>query len=224
MNMRSKSVLTWGIVIVAVVGIVYGLIELAKTSPTNQGGAQAGTGLIPPIASSDWTEGDPNATTTLIEYGDFECPVCAVYAPVLDQLMKDFNGKIYFAYRYFPLETIHPNAALSAAAAEAAGAQGKFWQMHDLLFQDQNTWSGESPADAEKTFETYASQLGLNAGQFSADMNSATTTSKIQGDYENDLKMGLTYTPTFIVNGKIIQNPTSYDAFKQIIQQSLGGQ
>ncbi len=224
MGMKSKSALTWGIVIVAVVGIVYGLVELAKTSPANQANVQAGAGLIPPIAAADWTEGNPNASTTLIEYGDFECPVCAVYAPVLDQLMKDFNGKVYFAYRYFPLETIHPNASISAAAAEAAGVQGKFWPMHDLLFQNQNTWSGESQADAEKTFETYASQLGLNVSQFGANMSSATTTSKIQGDYENDLKLGLTYTPTFVLNGTVIQNPTSYDAFKQIIQQSLGGQ
>ncbi len=222
--MKSKSILTWGIVVVAIIGIVYGLIELAKTSPANQANVQTGSGAIPAVSASDWMKGDPNATTTLIEYGDFECPVCAVYAPVLDQLLKDFSGKLNLVYRYFPLETIHPNAAISAAAAEAAGAQGKFWPMHDLLFQNQNDWANQNQATAENTFAAYAAQLGLRADQFITNMNSATTTSKIQTDYENDVKMGLTYTPTFILNGKIIPNPTSYDAFKQVIQQAIGGQ
>lgn len=222
--MRTKSIVTWGIVIIAVVGIVYGLVELAKTSPTEQANVQAGTGSIPAVNSSDWIEGNPNASTTLIEYGDFECPVCAAYAPVLDQLLSDFNGNLRLVYRYFPLETIHPNAAVSAAAAAAAGDQGKFWEMHDMLFKNQNDWASLSNADAEKAFTTYASQLGLNVNQFVSDMNSATTTNKIQADYQNDIKMGLTYTPTFVLNGKIIQNPTSYAAFKQVIQQSLGGQ
>lgn len=222
--MKLKSFVIWGVVVIAIAGVIYGLVELAKTSPVNQANVEYGNGAIPAVTPNDWTQGDKNSSTTLIEYGDFECPVCAAYAPVLSQLQKDFNGKFLFVYRYFPLETIHPNSAISTAAAEAAGEQGKFWQMHDLLFQNQNEWVNQSQSDAEKTFVEYATELGLNTVKFETDMTSPAVMALIQSDYDNDLKMGLTYTPTFVLNGKIIQNPTSYDAFKQVLQSAIGGQ
>ena len=221
--MKLKSFLVWGIVLIAVVGIIYGLIYLAKTSPVSKENVQAGNGTIPQVTSSDWSEGNKNATTTLIEYGDFECPVCAEYAPALSELVKEFGDRMVFVYRYFPLETIHQNAALSAAAAEAAGMQGKFWEMHDLLFKNQDTWANQSASDAENTFIGFASEIGLDKNRFESDMTSGAVTSKIGNIYNDDLKMGLTYTPTFVLNGKIIQNPTSYDEFKNIIEQATSG-
>lgn len=201
--------------------IVYGLIWLAKTSPAANNNVASGAAQIPAVSAGDWQEGSTTSSVTLVEYGDFECPVCSVYAPVLDQLMKDFGNKILFAWRQFPLESIHPNAALAAAASEAAGAQGKFWEMHDLLFQNQNAWVTQSTADAEKTFAGYATKLGLDAQKFQSDMSSPSVTGKIQSDYADDLKMGLTYTPSFFLGGKLIQNPQNYDEFKQLIEQSL---
>ncbi len=222
-GMRFGRIIMWGAVVVAVAAVVYGLIWLQETSPVNRSQAVGnGNVSVPPPTAADWAEGSPSASTTLIEYGDFQCPVCSVYAPISDQLVKDFQGKLLFVYRYFPLETIHENAALSAAAAEAAGKQGKFWEMHDLLFKNQNSWADQSSADAGKTFAGYASELGLNAQEFEADMDSAAVGAKIQADYANDLKMGLSYTPTFFLDGKLIQNPQGYDEFKQLIQQSLG--
>lgn len=221
--MKLKSLLIWGVVLIAVVGVIYGLIDLAKTSPANKGNVVTGNGTIPPVAASDWSEGNKDATTTLIEYGDFECPVCAEYAPALSELVKEFGDKMIFVYRYFPLETIHQNAALSAEAAEAAGMQGKFWDMHDLLFKNQDTWANQSANDAKNTFIGFASELNLDKNKFESDMTSPAVISKIENIYNEDLKMGLTYTPTFILNGKIIQNPTSYDEFKNIIEQATSG-
>lgn len=218
--MSTKSIVVWVIVALAVIGGIYGLTYLAETSPTSQATLTGGT--IPPPTGTDWALGDPQASTTLIEYGDFECPVCAEYAPVVSQLVQDFSGKLLFIYRYFPLESIHPNAAISAAAAQAAGEQGKFWPMHDLLFKNQNAWVGLSSGDAQKTFEGYAQSLGLNVPQFTADLNATSTAALIQADYEQDLNLGLSYTPTFVLNGKIIPNPTSYNAFKQILSQAIG--
>lgn len=221
--MSVKSVVIWVAVAIAVLGGIYGLTYLAETSPAAQGGAAGNLGPIPPVTASDWSLGNPNASTTLIEYGDFECPVCSEYAPLLSQLIQQFGSQVHFVYRYFPLEMIHPNAAISAAAAQAAGEQGQFWPMHDLLFKNQNDWASQSQADAQKTFEGYAQGLGLNVAKFAADMNSASTTALIARYYNDDLKMGLGYTPTFILNGKLIQNPQSYDAFAQILQQATAG-
>ncbi len=218
--MNAKSTAIWIVVAVAVLGGIYGLTYLAETSPTGQATLTGGT--IPPPTADDWTLGNPQASTTLIEYGDFECPVCAEYAPVVSQLVQDFSGKLLFVYRYFPLESIHPNAAISAAAAQAAGEQGKFWEMHDLLFKDQNDWAPLSQADAENKFGGYARTLGLDVTKFTADMNAASTTALIAADYRNDINMGLSYTPTFILNGKLIANPQSYNAFVQVLQQAVG--
>ncbi len=218
--MNAKSTAIWIIVAVAVLGGIYGLTYLAQTSPAVQSGGNVGP--IPPVTASDWIVGNPQASTTLIEYGDFECPVCSEYAPLISQLMQQFGGNVRFVYRFFPLESIHPNAAISAAAAQAAGEQGKFWEMHDLLFKNQNDWATLSQADAEKTFDGYAQTLGLNVSKFTADMNSASTTALIAADYQNDINMGLSYTPTFILNGRLIPNPQSSNAFVQVLQQAIG--
>lgn len=219
--MNAKSTAIWIVVAVAVLGGIYGLTYLAQTSPTAQSGS-GNLGPIPPVTASDWVLGDPQASTTLIEYGDFECPVCSEYAPLISQIMQQFGGEVRFVYRFFPLESIHPNAAVSAAAAQAAGEQGKFWEMHDLLFKNQNDWAALGQTDAENIFQGYARTLGLNVQKFAADMGSASTTALIAADYENDINMGLSYTPTFILNGKLIANPQSYNAFVQVIQQAVG--
>ncbi|MCL4404127.1 DsbA family protein, partial [Patescibacteria group bacterium] len=158
--MNAKSTAIWIVVAVAVLGGIYGLTYLAQTSPTAQSGS-GNLGPIPPVTASDWVLGDPQASTTLIEYGDFECPVCSEYAPLISQIMQQFGGEVRFVYRFFPLESIHPNAAVSAAAAQAAGEQGKFWEMHDLLFKNQNDWAALGQTDAENIFQGYARTLGL---------------------------------------------------------------
>jgi len=124
-------------------------------------------------------------------------------------------------YRHFPLTQLHANAQAAAQAAQAAALQGKFWQMHDLLFENQNKWSGQSNAGARGTFETYAAGLGLDMEKFKRDRDSSAVTAKIQTDLESGAASGVTGTPTFYVNGKQMPHPQSYEQFKQAVVSAL---
>lgn len=136
---------------------------------------------------------------TLVEFSDFQCPAClAVQAP-LKEMLKKFDGKVQFVYRYFPLTQIHKNAQMSAQAAEAAGLQGKFWEMHDKLFETQNEWQGIS--DPRDIFMKYAESLGLDAARMRLDMESQAVKDAIQVDVAAAMRYSISGTPTFYVNG-----------------------
>lgn len=174
--------------------------------------------LTDTVSSADWARGDENASVVLIEYGDFQCPACASYHPFVKELEKEFSGQLKFAYRHFPLKQIHKNADISARASEAAGKQGKFWEMYDKLFENQTSWS-ESP-DAEKIFIGYATDLDLNIDLFLKDLDSEDIKNKISNDYESGIKSRVNSTPTFFLNGERIQ-PKNYDEFKQLIESEI---
>lgn len=174
---------------------------------------------MPPLSANEITFGPTNSKATLVEYADFQCPACRAYYPLVKQLNQEFNGKLHYVYRFFPLTAIHQNAIVSSEAGLAAAKQGKFLEMADLLFTNQPTW--ESSTDAESIFVGYAKQLGLNTDQFTADMHSKTTADYIQKQEDAGTNAGINATPTFFLNGKQIQNPSSYDEFKQLIQQAL---
>ncbi len=202
-----------GVVLIVAVSI-FGLIQLANAPSSTSSGP-----TVPPPSKNDISEGNPKAKVTIIEYADFECPACAAYHPLVDQLLSDFNGKIFYVYRMFPLSNIHPNALISAQAGYAAWKQGKFFQMDDLLFNGQNDWA--SLSDPRPTFIGYAKQLKLNVNLFQKDMNSQAAQQYVANSENQAISEGLNQTPTFFVNGQMIQNPTSYDQFKQIIQNAL---
>ena len=216
---RKKKLFTmlslWGfgtlLVVLAVVGLV------AFSNGTNM--PTSSSIVMPKLTSRDYTQGPIHAKVTLTEYADFECPACKAYYPVLKQLQKDYANKMLFAYRFFPLKSIHPNAINSARAGYAAGLQGKFWQMHDKLFDTQDAWAVLS--DPELTFISYAKSMGLNTTIFQKDYEAASTESIVNNAYDADVTLGLNSTPTFFLNGKLINNPTSYDEFKKIISTAL---
>ncbi len=168
------------------------------------------------IVASDQIKGDREAKIILIEYSDFQCPACAAYAPIVKQIAEEFKDSAVFVYRHFPLSQ-HKNAELAALAAEAAGKQGKFWEMHDLIFENQNEWS-ESQI-AEELFVKYATELNINIGQFKNDLISKEIKDKVKNDLRSGEKNGVNSTPTFFLNNKKIQ-PRSYDEFKQLIEAS----
>ena len=168
------------------------------------------------IVASDQIKGDREAKKILIEYSDFQCPACAAYAPIVKQIAEEFKDSAVFVYRHFPLSQ-HKNAELAALAAEAAGKQGKFWEMHDLIFENQNEWS-ESQI-AEELFVKYATELNINIGQFKNDLISKEIKDKVKNDLRSGEKNGVNFTPTFFLNNKKIQ-PRSYDEFKQLIEAS----
>lgn len=205
------------VAVVIVAGVMSGGFSATSGTPT---GFVATT--IPPITSTDWTRGNATATVSFVEYGDYECPACAATESIMKQLENDYSGRIVFVFRNFPLYAIHPDASISAQAAEAAGLQGKFWEMHDLLYAKQNEWSTTPPSDVvAKYFDGYASSLGLNVQKFDQDINSTQVTNKIQADVMSANAASVDHTPTFFVNLKQIPNPASYADFKTVLDAAL---
>lgn len=135
----------------------------------------------------------------LVEFSDFQCPACQVVQEPLAQILGKYEGKVTFVYRHFPLNTIHKNAQLAAQASEAAGMQGKFWEMHDMLFAKQAEWSGLG--DPRATFGGYAKEIGLDEQKFVADIDSQSTKDSVSMDLLAATRYRLSGTPSFFVNG-----------------------
>jgi protein-disulfide isomerase len=153
--------------------------------------------LTQPVTATDHLLGEPHAPITVVEYGDFECPTCKQAAPAVKLLLERFAGRIRFAYRHFPLEAVHPHALQAAEAAECAGAQGKFWPMHDLLFENQ------LHLDLKHLFG-YAAQLGLDLASFKAGIDDEVYRQRIREHMESGRSSHVRSTPGFFVNGTIV--------------------
>src|SRR5258708_7695839 len=135
---KHKDIIFGGVVMVAIVaGMIYLISASSNIGAPGAANNSIATGTATSVQSDDWAQGNTNAKVTVIEYADFQCPACAAYYPVVKQLTQDFGTQVKFVYRYFPLQQ-HQNGRISAHAAEAAGRQGKFWEMHDMLFLHQN--------------------------------------------------------------------------------------
>lgn len=153
------------------------------------------------ISPLDHVEGNKTASTTLIEYSDLQCPACAAYFPVVKEIAKTYGKDLAIVYRHFPLAQ-HKNALSAAKAAEAAGKQGKFWEMHDLLFPRQNDWA--NLPDPTETFTKYAQELSLDIVSFKRDINDPVLLKKINDDRASGLVAGVQATPTFFLNGEAL--------------------
>lgn len=171
------------------------------------------------ITENDHVAGNASASATLIEYSDFQCPACASYHSLVNQLKDDLGENLQIVYRHFPLRSIHDHAQLAAQASEAAANQDMFWQMHDLLFENQAFWS--TLEDPTETFLDYASELELDIDQFNADLNSQEVEEKVNTDYQSAIQAGVNSTPTFFLNGKKLSNPATYETFKSLIEAEL---
>jgi protein-disulfide isomerase len=223
MNNQPSSttrVFTW-IGFVIVIGlIIWGLVVANKKAATGgTSGAQSPTlTLLTPVSAADWMTGSTTAALKLVEYSDLQCPACQAYhEQVLKQLLAEEGSKFTLVYRHFPL-TQHLNADPAAIAAEAAGRQGKFWEMHDMLFDTQTDW--EDSKDPSPIFLGYAKTLGLDLTKFNADVSDGALRKKIEDSEAEGNKVGIYQTPTFFINGKSIDNPTSYADFKALIEKN----
>lgn len=145
------------------------------------------------------THAQGSGAVMIVEFSDFQCPACLAVQEPLKQILQKYEGKVEFVYRYFPLTTIHKNAQISAQAAEAAGLQGKFWEMHDKLFATQSVWAGI--ADPRETYAGYASELGMDKGKFLSDLDSQPVKDSVSRDILAATRYRLSGTPTFFVNG-----------------------
>ena len=151
--------------------------------------------LIEPVSASDHHLGSLDARVAVVEYGDFECPNCKQAAPAVEMLLKRFEGRICFAYRHYPLEQVHRHALQAAEAAECAAVQGRFWDMHRLLFDNQN-------ALALDDLRGYATQIGLDMTRYAREMQSHAHLARIRGHIDGALKSGVRATPGFFIAGK----------------------
>ena len=152
--------------------------------------------LTLPVTHADHILGNEHASVTLVEYGDFECPNCKQAAPVVKLILSHFAGRIRFVWRHFPLEEVHPHALHAALASEAAGAQRKFWPMHDRLF--------EHPSQLEdRQLERYAGELGLDTARFRSDLQHDAHLQRVREHIESGRASGVRSTPTFFVNGEL---------------------
>ncbi len=158
---------------------------------------------------ADHTKGNVDGKVLIVEYGDFQCPSCAGAAPNVTALMEEYGDRVGLVFRNFPLTTIHPNARAASAVAEAAGLQGKFWEMHDLLYERQNDWSNQDITKRTETFNLYAEELDLNVEQFKTDIASAGVGQKISFDQALGKNAGVDATPTFFINGEKLDAETS---------------
>lgn len=173
--------------------------------------------LIKPTSHS---RGDMNAKVNIVEFGDFQCPACAAAYPIIEQLLvmyKD-NPQVNFVARNFPLPS-HRNAVISAQAAEAAGAQGKYWEMYGMLYEKQNEWSGSG--DPLSLFAQYAAELKLDVNRFRSEVQEEKYKSIVTQDQQEGLALGINSTPTFFLNGMRAEGIQSLNDFKARIDAAL---
>ena len=167
---------------------------------------EAQLAIFPPVSEADWTKGPEDAIITVMEYTDFQCPYCAMAYTELEKLLEMYPDDVRLVYRALPLVSIHPNAQVAAQAAEAAGLQGKFWEMYSTLFTKQSEWSSLTSDEFLAWLSTEATTLGLDEAKFSQDIVSEDIQKKIQGEIDYANSIGLGSTPTVLINGRPISN------------------
>ncbi|MDE0186597.1 MAG: thioredoxin domain-containing protein [Candidatus Poribacteria bacterium] len=210
-----KRVTAWAGLILGLVFLVFGLIFVTdnpelETSPQ-------GLHVVP---VSEWVLGNLDAAITLVKYSDYQCARCAYYHLIVTKLVDELGGQFRFNFRHFPLRN-HLNAKAAATAAEAAGRQGKFWEMHDLLLAQQEHWARKAQSEAYEIFLQFAASLDLDMNQFQEDFTSTEISDKIDNDYLDGRRAGVRSTPTFFLNGeKIMNKPPTYEGFKALILES----
>lgn len=210
----AKKLVMWVSIIAGLGAIVYGLFLIGGNSSNS-----AGSVLSDRVALSDHVKGNLDSEIIVVVYSDFQCPACALYQTMTKQLVEEYGNSIQFVYRNLPLKQIHSNAELAARAAEAASQQDKFWEMHDLLFENQSDWSNnEQP---QLIFVEYADHLELDAAKFLQDLDSDIIKNKVEADYQSGMRSKVNATPTFFLNGDKIQNPQNYESFRELIEQTI---
>ena len=185
---------------------------LPAADPTN-------SSLFPEVSEEDWVDGPEDAAVTLVVYSDFQCPICVAFEPVLQQLREAYPDQLRVVFRHYPLVSIHDKAFLAAAASEAAGLQGKFWEMKSLLFETAaETWSPMNPADFEVWLLQEVAGLGLDATQFASDLKSKPVTDKVQNAYDSAASIPIPGTPFLLINGQPYQSARDFANLSLIIE------
>lgn len=167
-----------------------------------------------PVGAEDHVQGDPHAGCTLVEYGDYECPHCGRAYPIVKRLQQHFGKRLRFVFRNFPLSEMHPHAEAAAETAEFAGAGGKFWQMHDLLFENQDRLG-------DPLFEEIVEQLDLSADQWREALKKKVYLAHVRADFAGGVRSGVNGTPTFFINGQRHDGPFDYEFLLAAIESTF---
>jgi len=169
------------------------------------------------VRENDHIKGNPEADVVIIKYSDFQCPACRYYASFDDQLSREFGDDVLFVFRHFPLSSFQ-FSRLAARYAEAAGRQGKFWEMHDIIYINQQQWS---QGGAASIFQQFGEALELDMEQLNRDLENPEIEQRIRSDYEDGIKLGVRSVPSIFIDGQLIQNPNSFDVYRNLIQSHL---
>ncbi len=220
MNKENKRILGWLLVALLIIGSFLMIIFASQGQKTDYEGENDGPVVLAPVTPNEWIKGNINSKVEVVEYSDFQCPACRSRQAQVEKIMEEFGADIKFVYRHFPLKLNHQNAEMAAWASEASGIQGKFWEMHDLLFVNQDAWANLSNQEAKNAFIAYAKQLQLDEAKFLADMESEAVKNAVNEDQAGGLAAGINSTPTFFLNGKKIR-PDGYEEFKSLIQKAV---
>ncbi|KIC95787.1 DsbA family protein [Flavihumibacter solisilvae] len=171
--------------------------------------------LAIPVSNLDHTWGNSKAAIELVEYGDFQCPHCGRAYPLVKELKYTFKDSIKLVFRHFPLTRVHPQAMAAAVAAEAAAVQDKFWEMHDMLFDNQAYLNIES-------LLSYAETIGLDIAKFTDDLQDSSLHDKVENDFMGGMRSGVNGTPTFFVNGERYEGSWEGDNLARYIEEQFG--
>ena len=218
----------WIIFAVACIAALGGLIFLSNQNRVDVNVDEINANSVQPASEAsggiaDHVKGNADSKVVLVEYADFQCPGCASAFPKIKSISEEYEDQIAVVMRNFPLTSIHPHALAAAATAEAAGKQGKFWQMHDLLFANQSSWSSQNARQRTETFLGFARQIGLDENKFTQDQASAEVSQKIGFDQALGRKSDVSSTPTFFLNGKQIEQSVwgNDEEFRKVIDAEL---
>lgn len=213
-----KSLFTFNKIVVLIAVLCIGYILLSsKSSAVKESEIQTSDSQI---LIDDHVEGNRNAKVVIVEYFDFECPVCGLFDPVIKEMLSANGQRVAFVKRHLPLD-MHANSHLAAKASEAASNQGKFYEMKDLLFANQQSWSNN--LRAKDLFINYATSLGLNIPKFVSDMDSESVENRIQRDKNSATRSSVRGTPAFFINGKFVENSaiSNLEGWNTEIQKAL---
>lgn len=209
MSTEAKFIITISVVTIGL--IIGGVFFFSKSSkPPDQ---QIDQTLI--LSNVKHSKGNIDAKVKIVEFADFQCPACGTAYPIVKKVVETNRDKVYYVFRHFPLP-VHNNGKIAGQAAEAAGSQGKFWEMHDMLFEKQAEWSGEG--DPEKVFEEYAQNIGLDVGKFKEDIKNAI--GPVNQDAADGKKLTVSSTPTFFINGQKYPGVLEEATFLQLINST----
>lgn len=214
--MKQEAKILAGIGLLTIAILAGSVVLLSKSSAPSLPSQKADEKLL--VRESSNKLGSPSAKVTLVEFGDYQCPACGQAHPVIKAITDNYKGKILLVFRDFPL-SMHSNAEVAAEAAEAAGAQGKYWQMHDLLYENQDKWAKSSrPLDI---FASFAKDIGLDGDKFKKDVEESKFSNKISEDLSDGNALGVNATPTLFLNGKQMVGVPNYNDLKKNIDELL---